>query len=91
VHETTNQKCEEKARLKNSKHEQGSIEVLLPKLYDVIKECKTMGVTVTYEMKRIYLMMNVNEKIFKQMLVLWHVVLTRKCFRISLTLLRHII
>ncbi len=49
-------------------------------LNDAIKECKMMGVTITEEMKRIYCMMNVNEKIFEQTLVLWHGILTRKLF-----------
>ncbi len=35
------------AKLKNMKHKQGSIQVRLQKFDDVIKECETMGATVT--------------------------------------------
>jgi len=82
VDETTILERQEKAitKLKNMKHEQGSIQVWLQKFDDAIEECETMGATVTDEMKRIYLMKNVNEKIFEQTLVLWRGVLTRKSF-----------
>jgi hypothetical protein len=64
------------------KHEQGLIQVWLQKFDDAIKECETMGANVTDEMKRIYLMKNVNEKkFFKQTLALWRGVLTRKSFQ----------
>jgi hypothetical protein len=39
-----------------------------------------MGETVTDEMKLIFLMKNVNEKIFEHTLLLWRGVLTRKSF-----------
>jgi hypothetical protein len=65
-------------KLKNMKHEQGSIQVWLQKFDDTIEECEMMGATVTDEMKRIYLMKNINEKIFEQTLILWHGILTRK-------------
>jgi hypothetical protein len=82
VDETTILERQEKAinKLKNMKHEQGSIQVWLQKFDDAIEECETMGATVTDEMKRIYLMKNLNEKIFEQTLVLWRGVLTRKSF-----------
>jgi len=82
VDDTTILEHQEKAitKLKNMKHEQGLIQVWLQKFDDAIKECETMGANVTDEMKRIYLMKNVNEKIFKQTLALWHGVLTRKSF-----------
>jgi hypothetical protein len=82
VDETTILERQEKAitKLKNMKHEQGSIQVWLQKFDDAIEECETMGATVTDKMKRIYLMNNVNEKIFEQTLVLWRGVLTRKSF-----------
>jgi hypothetical protein len=75
-------KCQEKVitNLKNLKHEHGSIQVWLQKFDNAIEECKTMGANVTNGMKRIYLMKNVNKKIFKQMLVLWRGILTRKSF-----------
>jgi hypothetical protein len=62
------------------KHKQCSIQVWLQKFDDAIEECETMGATVTDKMKRIYLIKNVNEKIFEQMLVLWRGVLTQKSF-----------
>jgi hypothetical protein len=82
VDETTILERQEKTikKLKNLKHEQGSIQVWLQKFDDAIKECETMGATVTDEMKRIYLMKNINEKIFELTLVLWQGVLTRKSF-----------
>jgi len=82
VDDTTILEHQEKAiaKLKNLKHEQGSIQVWLQKFDDAIKECETMGANVTDEMKRIYLMKNVNEKIFEQTLVLLRGVLTRKSF-----------
>jgi hypothetical protein len=46
----------------------------------LIEECKKMGETVTDEMKRMYLMKNVNEKIVEQTLVFWYGILTRKSF-----------
>jgi hypothetical protein len=52
----------------------------LQRFDDSIEECETMGATVTDNMKRIYLMQNVNERIFEQTLVLWRVVLTHKSF-----------
>jgi len=65
VDETTILERQEKTinKLKNMKHEQGSIQVWLQKFDDAIKECEMMGATVTDEMKRIYLMKNINEKI----------------------------
>jgi hypothetical protein len=48
--------------------------------YDAIEEYETMWATVMDELKWIYFLKNVNEKIFKQTLVLWHNVLTRKSF-----------
>lgn len=82
VDETTILERQEKAinKLKNLKHEQGSIQVWLQKFDDAIEESETLGATVTDEMKRIYLMKNINEKIFEQTLVLWRGVLTRKAF-----------
>jgi hypothetical protein len=82
VDETTILECQEKAinKLKSLKHEQGSIQVWLQKFDDAIEECETMGATVTDKMKRIYLMNNINEKIFEQTLILWQGVLTRKTF-----------
>jgi hypothetical protein len=82
VNDTTILERQEKAiaNLKNLKHEQGSIQMWLQKFDDAIKECETMGANVTNEMKRIYSMKNVNEKIFEQTLVLWRGVLTRKSF-----------
>jgi Pyruvate/2-oxoacid:ferredoxin oxidoreductase delta subunit len=62
------------------KHEHGSIQVWLQKFDDVIEECETMGATISDEMKRIYLMKNINEKIFEQTLILWRGVITRKVF-----------
>jgi hypothetical protein len=50
------------------------------KFDDAIEECETMGATVTDEMKIIYLMKNINEKIFEQTLILLGSVLTRKTF-----------
>ena len=43
----------------------GSIQVWLQKFDNVIEECKTVGATVTDEMKRIYLMKNINEEIIQ--------------------------
>jgi hypothetical protein len=82
VDERTILERQEKAinKLKNMKHEQGSIQVWLQKFDDAIEECETMGATVIDEMKRIYLMKNLNEKIFEQTLVLWRGVLMRKSF-----------
>jgi hypothetical protein len=40
--------------------------------YDAIEEYETMWATVMDELKWIYFLKNVNEKIFKQTLVLWH-------------------
>ena len=82
VDETTILEHQEKAvaKLKNTKHEQASIQVWIQKFDDAIEECETMVATVTDEMKRIYWMKNLNEKIFEQTLVLWHGVLTRKSF-----------
>jgi hypothetical protein len=73
VDKTTILECQEKTinKLKNMKHEQGSIQVWLQKFDDAIEECEMMGATVTDEMKRIYLMKNINEKIFEQTLILW--------------------
>jgi uncharacterized protein YifE (UPF0438 family) len=74
--------CQEKAinKLKSLKHEQGLIQVWLKKFDDAIEECETLGATVTDEMKRIYLMKNINEKLFEQTLVLWQGVITRMSF-----------
>jgi hypothetical protein len=82
VDETTILEHQEKAiaKLKNRKHEQGSIQVWLQKFVNAIEKCETTGATVTDEIKRIYLMKNVSKKIFEQMLVLWCGVLTRKLF-----------
>ncbi len=57
VDQTTILKCQKKAitKLKNLKHELGSIQVWLQKFDDVIEVCKTMGVMISNEMKRIYL------------------------------------
>jgi hypothetical protein len=72
VDDTTILEHQEKAitELKNMKHKQGSIQVWLQKFDDAIEECETIGAMVTDEMKHIYLMENVNEKIFEQTLVL---------------------
>jgi hypothetical protein len=82
VDATTILERQEKAinKLKNLKHEHGSLQLWLQRFDDAIKECETMGATVTDDMKRIYLMQNVNEKIFEQTLILWRGVLTRKSF-----------
>ena len=82
VDETTILERQEKAiaKLKNMKHEQGSIQVWLQRFDDAIEECETMGAVVSDEFKRIYLMRNINEKIFEQTLILWRGVLTRKTF-----------
>jgi hypothetical protein len=82
VDEATILERQEKAinKLQSLKHEQGSIQVWLQKFDDAIEECETLGATVTDEMKRIYLMKNINEKIFEQTLALWQGVLTRKSF-----------
>ncbi len=68
VDDTSILEHQEKAisKLKNMKHEQGSIQVWLQKFDDAIEECETMGATVTNKMKQIYLMRNVNEKTFDQ-------------------------
>jgi hypothetical protein len=39
-------------KLKNLKHEQGSIQVMLQKFDKVIAECEMVGATVTDEMNR---------------------------------------
>jgi len=64
VDDTTILERQEKAnaKLKNMKHEHGSIQVWLQRFDDAIEECETMGAAVTDGMKRIYLMKNVNEK-----------------------------
>ena len=67
-------------KLKSLKHEGGSIQAWLQRFDDAVEECETMGATITDETKRIYLMRNLNEKIFEQTLVLWRGVLTRKTF-----------
>lgn len=67
-------------QLKNLKHESGSLQTWLQKFDDAVEECETMGVVITDETKRIYLMKNLNKKIFEQTLVLWHGVLTRATF-----------
>ena len=51
-------------KIKNLKHEQGSIQVWLQKFDDVIEEWKTTWATVTDEIKMIYLMKNVNKNCF---------------------------
>jgi hypothetical protein len=82
VDDTTILERQEKAiaKLKNIKHKHGSIQVWLQRFDDAIEECETMGAAVTDEIKCIYLMKNVNKKIFEQTLILWHGVLTRKSF-----------
>jgi hypothetical protein len=67
-------------KLKALKHEGGSLQAWLQRFDDAVEECETMGATITDETKRIYLMRNLNEKIFEQTLVLWRGVLTRKTF-----------
>jgi hypothetical protein len=62
------------------KHEGGSLQAWLPRFDDAGDECETLGATSTDETKRIYLMRNLNEKIFEQTLVLWRGILTRKTF-----------
>jgi hypothetical protein len=42
----------------------------MQKFDDAVEECETMGATVTDEMKRIYLIKNLNKRIFKQTLIL---------------------
>jgi hypothetical protein len=56
-------------KLKNLKHESGSLQSWLQKFDDGVKECETMGAAITDETKGIYLMTNLNEKIFEQILV----------------------
>jgi hypothetical protein len=82
VDETTILEWQEKSitKLKNMKHEQGSIQVWLQQFNDGIKECETMGATISNELKCIYLMQNINKKIFEQTLILWRGVLARKTF-----------
>jgi hypothetical protein len=82
VDATTILERQEKAinKLKNLKHEHGSLQMWLQRFDDAIKECEIICATVTDDMKRIYLMQNVNEKIFEQTLILWRGVLTRKSF-----------
>jgi hypothetical protein len=67
-------------KLKTMKHEAGSLQRWLQCFDDAIKECKTLGTTSTDEMQRAYLMLNLNEKIFEQMLWLWRGVLTHATF-----------
>ena len=67
-------------KLKNLKHESGSLQSWLQRFDDAVEECETMGAVVTDETKRTYLMKNLNEKIFEQALVLWRGVLTRANF-----------
>lgn len=55
----------------------------LQRFDDAVEECETMGTTLMDETKRIYLMHNLNEKIFEQTLVLWRSVLTRKTFPVT--------
>ena len=58
----------------------GSLQSWLQRFDDAIKECETLGATLTDEMQRTYLMQNINEKIFEQTLLLWRGVLTRSTF-----------
>ncbi len=67
-------------KLKNLKHESGSLQSWLQRFVDGVEECETMGAIITDETKHIYLMKNLNEKIFEQTLVLWRGVLTRANF-----------
>jgi hypothetical protein len=67
-------------KLKNLKHESGSLQSWLQRFDDAVEECETMEAVITDETKRTYLMKNLNEKIFEQALVLRHGVLTRANF-----------
>jgi hypothetical protein len=67
-------------KLKSTKHEGGSLQAWLQRFDDAVEECETMGAMITDETKPIYLMRNLNEKIFEQTLVFWRGVLTRKTF-----------
>jgi hypothetical protein len=67
-------------KLKSLKHESGSLQSWLQRFDDGIEECETTGTTLTDETQRIYMMKNLNEKIFEQTLVLWRGVLTRSSF-----------
>jgi hypothetical protein len=67
VNQTTILEHQEKntTKLKNLKHEQGSIQVWLQKFDVLIKECETMGAANTDEVKRVNLM-NLNGRIWRQ-------------------------
>jgi hypothetical protein len=82
VDDTTILECQEKAmtKLKSLKHKQGCIQVWLQRFDDAIEECETMGAMGTDEMKRIYLMKNINEKTYEQTEVMWCGVLMKKSF-----------
>jgi hypothetical protein len=67
-------------KLKNLKHESGLLQLWLQRFDDAVEECETMGAVITDETKKIYLMRNLNEKIFEQALILWKGVLTRSTF-----------
>ncbi len=67
-------------KLKNMKHEYGSLQTWLQRFDDAIDECKSLGATLTDDMQRTYLMHNLNGKIFEQTLLLWRGVLTRTTF-----------
>jgi hypothetical protein len=67
--------------LKTMKQEMGSLQMWLKRVDDAIEECETFRATLTDDMQLAYLMQNLNEKIFEQMLLLWRgVLLTRTNF-----------
>ena len=58
-------------KLKRLKHESGSLEKWLLKFEDQLEVCDALGCKVTDHTKRLYLMENLNSKIFEQTLMLW--------------------
>ena len=67
-------------KLKKLKHESGSLEKWLMKFEDQLEVCDALGCKVTDHTKRLYLMENLNTKIFEQTLLLWKSTLTRSSF-----------
>lgn len=57
--------------LKTTKQESGLLQMWLQCFDDAVEECETLGAMLTDDMQRTYLMHNLNEKIFEQMLLLW--------------------
>jgi len=67
-------------QFKKLKHESGSLEKWLIKFEDQLEVCDVLGCEVTDHTKRLYLMENLNAKIFEQTLLLWKSTLTRSSF-----------